>query len=166
MDDLGEKVAKVLSDEESMKQIMAVLSGVFGAQMKGQEVFENGNTVAESQQEGENQALPEDISKEIASAFEASSEGKTQDGDEKSAEVFAPFGTANGMELILKSIQSGALGGAGMIDKRKIRLLEALKPFIKKEDIAKQIDQAIHIAKMSAMTKSAFQGFVGGIANV
>ena len=49
-------------------------------------------------------------------------------------------------------------------DDRKTALLEALKPFLKEERLAK-IDKAVQIAKLSRVIRVAFQMFKGGDAD-
>ena len=78
-----------------------------------------------------------------------------QDSPQPEAENASPLSALSGLDPRLLQLGMGLLSEYSAQDDRKTALLEALKPFLKRERQEK-IDQAVRIARLSRVVRAAF----------
>ena len=130
MADFEEKLNAILSDPKAMGQIMSIARTLTG---------EEAGQAAPPQQPGEEMPEPEE-------------------NMEHPAPQALPFPGDLDPKLVQTALQLLATYHAQ--DSRKTALLEALRPFLRKERQAK-MDQAIQIARLSRVARAAFQMLKG-----
>ena len=115
-----------------------------------------------------NQILGDPQAMEQIMALAQSLSGKGQEAPPPEADAPPPEGTEepsplsalSGLDPKLLQLGMGLLSEYSAQDDRKTALLEALKPFLKRERQEK-IDQAVRIARLSRVVRAAFQ-LLGG----
>ena len=150
MSDFEEKLNAILSNPESMGQIMNLAQSL---NLGGQGA--NGQEQAQPQEQPQSQTPP--------------SAPPPQNGDQSAAPPTAPAdlsGGLGGMLGALGNLDAGTLSAAASLigqftdggDDKRTALLTALRPFVKEERYAK-LDKAIQIAKLSRLIRSGLDLF-------
>jgi len=86
--------------------------------------------------------------------------GGTEENTEKEPPSLAIGDVAGGVDPALLTKAIGLLNDYNAVDDRRIKLLGAIRPYIKDSD-GFHIDRAIRIVKLAHVAKSALESFLG-----
>lgn len=153
MSEMEDKLQKLLSDPQSMAQAISMVSSIMGGQTTSGGASERPDSRAEFS--GESADLPE--------ADAANSEAAPQEsGEIKPANLALDNIDMSGLiGKMLPQLMGSAVGSAG-IDKNKMNLLMAVKPFCE-EQHQKSIEHAINLVKIAKTAQTAMKGIPKGL---
>ena len=106
---------------------------------------------------------PENMSKimDVVKMFGVEGEGQEKKEEEPSREVLSipNGGIPSGVDPQMLTMIMGLLKDYNEGDDRRVKLLNALRPYLKEGD-GEHVDKAIHIVKLARVAKSVFGNFL------
>lgn len=154
MSEMEDKLQKLLSDPQSMAQAISMVSSIMGGSSGGETQNKN-DEETNSASENSQQTDSEIVSRENG-AVKANSVSDSID-------ILKNTDMSGIIGKMLPQLM-GTMAGSGGIDKNKMNLLMAVKPFCESQH-QKSIDHAINLVKIAktaqAAMKSIPKGFFG-----